>query len=110
MLPMVIVLAAVPAGVAWFTSIVAATPVAATVRLYGVLLLGGANNVLVQGKLYGLWENAFVGGPSHGTLDASSGSGTTVTYTPAGAYIGTDSFTFDATDGTPLEAWWIPAT
>ncbi|MFC5450589.1 Ig-like domain-containing protein [Paenibacillus aestuarii] len=37
-------------------------------------------------------------GPAHGTLGPVSGS--TVTYTPAPGYLGTDSFTFIATNGT----------
>lgn len=43
-------------------------------------------------------------GPSHGSLGAV---GPAVTYTPASGYTGTDSFTFDATDGTNGSA---PAT
>src|SRR5207244_4597557 len=38
-----------------------------------------------------------VTGPAHGTL---SGTAPNVTYTPAGNYNGTDSFTFKANDGT----------
>ena len=45
-----------------------------------------------------------VSGAAHGTLGAA---GSTVTYTPANGYTGTDSFTFDATDGTNTSA---PAT
>jgi Big-like domain-containing protein/lactonase family protein with 7-bladed beta-propeller/WD40 repeat protein len=43
-------------------------------------------------------------GPAHGTLGAV---GSTVAYTPANGYTGTDTFTFDATDGTNTSA---PAT
>lgn len=39
---------------------------------------------------------AIVDGPSHGTL---SGSGRTRTYTPAAGFHGSDSFTFEASDG-----------
>ena len=39
-----------------------------------------------------------VSGPSHGTL--SSGTGASRTYTPAPGYVGSDSFTFKANDGT----------
>ncbi len=46
-------------------------------------------------------------GPSHGTLGALAQSTGTLTYTPAAGYTGTDSFTFDATDGTNTSA---PAT
>ncbi len=47
---------------------------------------------------------SIVSGPAHGSLGAV---GSTVTYTPANGYTGTDSFTFDATDGTNASA---PAT
>jgi 6-phosphogluconolactonase (cycloisomerase 2 family) len=40
---------------------------------------------------------AIASGPAHGSLGAS---GATVTYTPAAGFTGTDSFTFDASDGT----------
>jgi uncharacterized repeat protein (TIGR03803 family)/VCBS repeat-containing protein len=40
---------------------------------------------------------SIVTGPSHGTL---SGSAATLTYTPAANYVGADSFTFKANDGT----------
>jgi 6-phosphogluconolactonase (cycloisomerase 2 family) len=37
--------------------------------------------------------------PKHGTLSAINNSAGTVTYTPAAAFTGTDSFTFTASDG-----------
>lgn len=46
-------------------------------------------------------------GAAHGTLGAIAQSTGTLTYTPANGYSGTDTFTFDATDGTNASA---PAT
>ena len=46
-------------------------------------------------------STSIVGGPAHGTLGTA---GPTVTYTPAQGYSGTDSFTFDASDGTNTSA------
>lgn len=43
---------------------------------------------------------AIASGPSHGTLSALSATAGTVVYTPKLAYVGPDSFTFYATDGT----------
>ena len=40
-----------------------------------------------------------VDGPQHGTLGSDDGDAT-VTYTPAGGFIGTDRFTFNVSDGT----------
>ena len=39
-----------------------------------------------------------VGTPAHGTA-VISGGGTTVTYTPSAGYIGSDSFSYTASDG-----------
>jgi Bacterial Ig domain/Domain of unknown function (DUF4114) len=47
---------------------------------------------------------AVVGQPAHGSL---SGSGASLTYTPAAGYVGADAFTFAASDGTLTSA---PAT
>lgn len=43
--------------------------------------------------------NSILTGPAHGALGQVAPSTGTVTYTPATGYSGTDSFTFDATDG-----------
>lgn len=42
---------------------------------------------------------AITSGPSHGTLSAINNATGAVTYTPAHGFKGTDSFTFNATDG-----------
>ena len=42
---------------------------------------------------------SIVSGPAHGTLSAIDSAAGTVTYAPASGFTGTDSFTFDATDG-----------
>jgi 6-phosphogluconolactonase (cycloisomerase 2 family) len=47
---------------------------------------------------------AIATGPAHGTLGAVAQSTGTLTYTPAAGYSGTDSFTFDASDGTNVSA------
>jgi 6-phosphogluconolactonase (cycloisomerase 2 family) len=47
---------------------------------------------------------AIVTGPAHGTLGAVAQSTGTLTYAPAAGYSGTDSFTFDASDGTNVSA------
>jgi DNA-binding beta-propeller fold protein YncE len=49
--------------------------------------------------------NSVLSTPAHGTLGQLANG--TLTYTPAAGYTGTDSFTFDATDGTNTSA---PAT
>ena len=50
---------------------------------------------------------AVTSGPSHGTLSAINNSTGAVTYTPAGGFKGTDSFTFSASDGVNVG---VPAT
>jgi hypothetical protein len=45
--------------------------------------------------------------PSHGTLGPIDQAASTVTYTPAAGYTGSDSFTYFASDGT---LWSLPAT
>ncbi len=50
-------------------------------------------------------STALASGPTHGTLGQLTDG--TVTYTPANGYTGTDSFTFDGSDGTNVSS---PAT
>jgi hypothetical protein len=67
--------------------LITAGPVQVT---YSALL---ANDIDWDGRTLSIVQ---VDPPTHGTVTTS---GTTITYTPAPAYVGTDSFTYEVTDG-----------
>lgn len=100
-----IIVLGVSAGVSTFADVDPTIPSASDVTASGMqdtpisLTLIGASN---DG---GTVIFATTTSPSHGTLDAISGTG--VTYTPASGYTGPDSFQFVATEGATSSA---PAT